>query len=101
MMNKRKPFTSIILLSFIGVISLFGFTIISERHTAHCPFDHWIRDVSLCFVLDGQGKRILIQRADLDNSSNNYIEMREDSKSTRSYFPNLSRDMLRKVIKQR
>ena len=87
MIEKRKFIAWIICIPFISIFAILGFSFILGKHTKYCPYSHWIRDTSSCFVLDERENKVLIQHADLDTDTNNYLKIREGSKSTLFTFP--------------
>ena len=87
MVEKRKLIAWFICIPFIGIFAILAFSIILGRHTKYCPYSHWLRNTSSCFVLDERENKVLIQHADFDTDANNYMEIRGGSKSTLFTFP--------------
>ncbi len=67
-------------------VTCFGPSYFLNVHTLYCPITHKIREGSVCVVLDTDGRRTLIQHANLDDDDA-YLEIHREAGSRHFELP--------------
>jgi len=73
-------------IALLAPVTCFGPNFFTNRHTRFCPLRHQFAAGASCFVLDEDGRRTLIQHADLDRGIR-YFELRDGESSLRFPIP--------------
>jgi hypothetical protein len=77
---------SALAITLSAFIALFAFGYILGTYTPYCLWSHKLSDTAACVILDHDGRRILIQHADLDTNQY-FLEILEGRRSTTFKMP--------------
>ena len=68
MANRRNALIGCTAAVALPVIGIVAFGLVMSDATEYCPWQHHLRDLSACEVLDQRDGRVLVQHADLDTN---------------------------------